>query len=424
MDEFLTVVIRQSTTVWFNTSNFPKTEVGSGKSGAPVQTLENLEMKKTLVAIAALAAFGAQAQSSFTIDGGFDAGYQAINYKGNKVSGINNNGSYTSQINFRGVQDLGGGLKADFRLESDINPVSKQANTGVANSANATTAANANNSVASTWGNGEARVGINGGFGRVDLGAVNFNGISTTGTGMPFGTAIGGGYGAMYRVDVAGTAIRDENAVKYTTPAFSGLNATLYKSNKQTKASNSTANSTTGIVTQQTTFNAALGAYDKLGSQEVGLNYANGPLAASYSTLTQDSVGVGAGVTESKVNTLGANYAVNNAAKVFFLNQTVKTTTGTVATDTSYNAFSATYTMGNTVLMASTGSLKQDGGTNAGKKSTITGLGADYNLSKTTALYARYESIKDEAKMITAASTIDGTDTKRTRTALGLRVTF
>jgi predicted porin len=109
---------------------------------------------------------------------------------------------------------------------------------------------------------------------------------------------------------------------------------------------------------------------------------------------------------------------------VFFLNQTVKTTTGTVATDTSYNAFSATYTMGNTVLMASTGSLKQDGGTNAGKKSTITGLGADYNLSKTTALYARYESIKDEAKMITAASTIDGTDTKRTRTALGLRVTF
>jgi predicted porin len=327
------------------------------------------------------------------------------------------------------VQDLGGGLKADFRLESDINPVSKQANTGVASalttgSGSGATATNAsNNSVASTWGNGEARVGINGGFGRVDLGAVNFNGITTTGTGMPFGTAIGSGYGAMYRVDVAGTAIRDENAVKYTSPAFSGLTATLYKSNKQTKAKDATS-STTGIITQQTTFSGTFGAYDKLGSQEVGLNYANGPLAASYSTLTQDSVGVGTGTTESKVNTLGANYAVNNAAKVFFLNQTVKTTTGTVATDTTSNAFSATYTMGNTVLMASTGSLKQDGGTNAGKKSTITGLGADYNLSKTTALYARYESIKDEAKMITAASTIDGTDTKRTRTALGLRVTF
>ena len=387
-------------------------------------------MKKTLVAIAALASVSAFAQSSFTIDGGFDAGYQAINYKGNSVNGINNNGSYTSQINFRGLQDLGGGLKADFRLESDINPVSKQANTGVASalttgSASGTSATqNSNNSVASTWGNGEARVGLSGNFGRVDLGAVNFNGISTTGTGMPFGTAIGGGYGAMYRVDVAGTAIRDENAVKYTTPTYSGLNATLYKSNKQTKASNSSANSTTGIVTQQTTFNAALGAYDKLGSQELGLNYANGPLAASYSTLAQDSVDVGSGTTESKVNTLGANYAINNAAKVFFLNQTVKTTTGTVATDTKYNALSATYTMGNTVLMASTGSLKQDGGTNAGKKSTITGLGADYNLSKTTALYVRYESIKDEAKMITAAPTIDGSDTKRTRSALGLRVTF
>jgi predicted porin len=325
------------------------------------------------------------------------------------------------------VQDLGGGLKADFRLESDINPVSKQANTGVANSANATAAANANNSVASTWGNGEARVGINGGFGRVDLGAVNFNGITTTGTGMPFGTAIGSGYASMYRVDAAAGAIRDENAVKYTSPAFSGLTATLYKSNKQTKASNSTANATTGIITQQTTFNAALGAYDKLGSQEIGLNYANGPLAASYSTLTQDSVGVGAGVTESKVNTLGANYAVNNAAKVFFLNQTNKNTgAASVATtvDTSYTAFSATYTMGNTVLMASTGSLKADAGTNAGKKSTITGLGADYNLSKTAALYARYETINDKAVVIAAAGTIDGTDTKRTRTALGLRVTF
>jgi predicted porin len=81
-----------------------------------------------------------------------------------------------------------------------------------------------------------------------------------------------------------------------------------------------------------------------------------------------------------------------------------------------------------TVLMASTGSLKADAGDNAGKKSKIMGLGADYNLSKTTALYARYESIKDNAGVISAAGNANFTaatgNVTRARTAFGLRTTF
>jgi hypothetical protein len=38
-------------------------------------------MKKTLVAIAALASVSAFAQTTVTIDGGLDAGYQSIKYK-------------------------------------------------------------------------------------------------------------------------------------------------------------------------------------------------------------------------------------------------------------------------------------------------------------------------------------------------------
>jgi predicted porin len=382
--------------------------------------LENLEMKKTLVAIAALAATGAFAQSSVTIDGGLDAGYQAINYKGNKVSGINGNGSSTSQINFRGVSDLGGGLKADFRVESDWNTASNKGNTGSASTA--TTLGQETVAAASAFGNGELRVGLSGGFGRVDLGAPNMNTLTTLGTGQPFGTAIGGGYASVTRVNAAGNAVRDDNAVKYTSPAFMGLTASLYKSNKQTKASAAAATSTVAG-TQQTSYSTALGAYDKLGSQEVGLNYANGPIAGSYSTLKQDSVDVGTGTTATTVNTLGANYTMG-AFKALVLNQTVKTTTGTVATDTNYTALTGTYTMGNTVLMASTGSLKQDVGSNAGKKSKLTGLGADYNLSKTTALYARYEKIDDQAGAISAAASIDGSEKTRTRTAIGLRTSF
>jgi predicted porin len=398
--------------VWFNSANFPKTEVGSGKSGAPVQTLENLEMKKTLVAIAALAAFGAQAQSSVTIDGGMDAGFQSIDYKGNKVNGFQGNGSSTSQINFRGTSDLGGGLKADFRVESDWSTVSNGANQG-AKKGDGTLANGA------SFGNGEIRTGLAGGFGKVQFGAINQNGLTAFAAGQPFGTAIGGGYGSVTRVNAAGSAVRDDNSFQYVTPSFSGLTGMFLKSNKQTKAG-------TGIATD-TDFSTALGGYDKLGAQEIGVAYSNGPIVANYNTLKQDSKSVGTGTTESTVNTLGANYTMG-AAKFMFLNQTNKNTgAATVAAtvDTAYTALSATYTMGQTVLMASTGSLKAKAGTNNGKKSTLMGLGADYSLSKTTVLYARHESIKDEAGVVATTGFTPATgNVTRTRTALGMRVAF
>jgi hypothetical protein len=127
------------------------------------------------------------------------------------------------------------------------------------------------------------------------------------------------------------------------------------------------------------------------------------------------------------VNTLGANYTMG-AFKILGLNQTNKntgaTTTATTV-DTTYTALTGQYTTGNFVVMASTGTAKADAGTNAGKKSKLTGFGVDYNLSKTTALYLRSESIKDDAVLIAAAATTDVTgNTKRTRTAFGLRTSF
>ena len=60
----------------------------------------------------------------------------------------------------------------------------------------------------------------------------------------------------------------------------------------------------------------------------------------------------------------------------------------------------------------------------AGTKSKLAAVGADYALSKRTAVYARYESIDDKAGAIAAATTIDGAGTKRTRTAVGVRHAF
>ena len=373
-------------------------------------------MKKTLIALAALAATGAFAQSTVSIDGIMDAGYQNINYKGTSVSDVAGNGSSTSQINFRGSEDLGGGLKAEFRVETDWNIVSSQANTGTASSVAPTAPAVAYNSTAGTFGNGEVRVGVAGGFGRVDMGVVNFNTLSTYGVGQPYGTAIGGGYKGVYVNDSTGAAVRAENAIKYVSPSFAGFNVSLYNVTKNTQATKGDYSST-------------IGAYDHQGVQEIGLNYSNGPLNVSYSQLAQDFDGVqaagGAAVVaanyKTTVRTLGANYDFGKGIKAFFLSQQVGADTAGKA-DRNFSSIAGSYTMGNNVFTALIGSGTN--GLNAGKTSTMSSVGYDYNLSKRTAVYARYERIGDDGGFIAAATTLDGQDTARTRTAVGLRHAF
>ena len=377
-------------------------------------------MKKSLIALAALAATASFAQSSVTIDGVMDAGFQAINYKGNSVNGINGNGSSTSQINFRGNFDLGSGLKADFRVETDWNTVSNNANQGakntpVAGNLTSGTGTYTDSTLAngSSFGNGEIRTGLAGGFGKVQFGAINNNTLIANLTGQPFGTAIGSGHGAIIRSNAAGTAVRNDNSVQYISPNFSGFDVAYLQSNAQSKAVDSTS-------VKSTSFSSSMGAYDQAGVKELSVSYANGPLAARFTNLKQQNLAA-LGAADTTTNTLGANYALG-AAKVFLWNQ--KNSAADNSFNTSGTTVSATYTMGATTLMAQMGSVKSSAGATNGKKSTLTGLGFDYALSKTTFVYGRYEAIDDKAALIAAAATIDGTDSKRTRTALGLRVGF
>jgi len=362
-------------------------------------------MKKSLVALAALAATSAFAQ--FSIDGVMDAGIGTINYKGNSVTGVYNNGSATSQINFRGKHDLGGGMSADFRVETDWNTVSNNGNQGAKN-ADGTLAA------ASTFGNGEIRTGLAGGFGRVDLGAVNYTTLDATLTGQPFGTAIGSGFRTLYVNDARATsAVRADNAVKYTSPAISGISLTLYNSSKQTKSG-------TGIATD-TNFATSYGAYDQVGVKEYGLKYSNGPLNAVYTSLKQDNNNVGTGNTEDTVNTLGANYAFG-ASKVMVLNQTNKNNAASARNNKTFT-ISGTHTMGAVTLMLQTGGTENA----AGAKSKFTGFGADYAFSKMAFAYFRMEKNDNNGGTVNAAltpSTISGSGNNFDRSSLGLRVAF
>lgn len=77
----------------------------------------------TVAALLALAAGTANAQSSVTLFGIVDVNVRNVNNSGvGSNTTLNNNGLNSSRFGFRGVEDLGGGLKAGFWLESDIAP--------------------------------------------------------------------------------------------------------------------------------------------------------------------------------------------------------------------------------------------------------------------------------------------------------------
>ncbi|MCK7499946.1 MAG: porin [Comamonadaceae bacterium] len=81
-------------------------------------------MKKSLLALAALTAFAgaASAQSSVTLFGVVDLSARAPNTTTARPATRNwlNDGNASSRLGFRGVEDLGGGLKAGFWLEGRL----------------------------------------------------------------------------------------------------------------------------------------------------------------------------------------------------------------------------------------------------------------------------------------------------------------
>ena len=110
-------------------------------------------MKKSLLALAVLGGFAgvASAQSSVTLYGTVDLnGRYVKNDGGQRRVSLSQDGINSSQLGFRGVEDLGGGLKASFVLLAGVN-----ADTGSAN--------------AQFW-NRRATVSLSGGFGEVRLG--------------------------------------------------------------------------------------------------------------------------------------------------------------------------------------------------------------------------------------------------------------
>src|SRR4051812_3948147 len=133
-------------------------------------------MKKTLIALAALATAGvASAQSSVTLFGVVDLSYENVHTAAGRVSGLAPSANSSSRLGFRGVEDLGGGMSASFWLEAAIAPQSGISSSGTTGNnqnppaAGATPLFNGATAGGLTF-NRRSTVSLSGGFGEVRLG--------------------------------------------------------------------------------------------------------------------------------------------------------------------------------------------------------------------------------------------------------------
>ncbi|MDH6167897.1 putative porin, partial [Variovorax boronicumulans] len=271
-------------------------------------------MKKSLVALAALAVAGvASAQSSVTLFGVVDAsisGYSSTSRDLNGATFLNPfyvnkgsikasrrelaNGAYnSSRLGFRGTEDLGGGLAASFWLEAPISNDDGQ--TGVSTFARRST------------------VSLSGGFGELRLGRdytatfwndTVFDPFGTNGVGTSLIFTANNGFNAFNgaaATPVPGVPsvfgsnyVRTSNSIGYFLPPnLGGFYGQLqYAFSEKTKYSPGTA-------TPDVANNSRAGRY--VGGR---FGYANGPLdvAIAYGSSTVgDQYYVG---TTNKVNTL------------------------------------------------------------------------------------------------------------------------
>jgi general bacterial porin, GBP family len=310
-------------------------------------------MKKTLIALATLAAVSgtAFAQSSVTISGGYGLAV------GTSKFGADSSGAQivrqTGNLNFAGTEDLGGGLKANFQLQTSIGSIATT-NTGAANGATAP----------ATLGDRGANVSLSGGFGTafVGRGASAVRGLwGAIGdvSQLPVPTGISAGAGASGD-DGARVIYGDaySNYVAYATPAMNGFSASVALAPVQT------ANVGTGAANKDTT--------------SFSLQYANGPLAAAVNLTDAAATG------GYKLTTILASYDFG-VAKIGVTQQSVSLNAGGVNPGDGV-AVTAAAPIGAGILSAGFGKRSASASTSAtfGDDVKQTFVGYRYNLSKRT----------------------------------------
>lgn len=321
-------------------------------------------MKKSLIALAVLAASGAaMAQSSVQVYGIADVWFGNVNTgaPGAKVSTtqLTSGGLSGSRWGLQGSEDLGGGLKAVFKLEQGFN------------------ADNGTVSTANTAFGRQAYVGLAGGFGQVVFGN------AWTATDDIFGASNSGFDSALSATNAVWVASgtyssNPGNTIKYNSPSFGGFSAAASFSLDENAAASR------DIV-------------------DFSLSYAAGPVAANFAYQVQNNA------VDTKINTLNGSYDLGVAKLLASYARTdaagVKSTDYQIGADVPLSSaltLSAGYANSKT--------------TSTARKASGWGVALGYALSKRTTVYGGFRD---------AATKTAGVKTSETTVyAVGLRHTF
>lgn len=315
----------------------------------PVSTVAKLGLALSLAAMSA----SALAQTSVVISGVIDLGVntQTSAATGDRTTSVQNGGYQTSFLQFGGTEDLGGGMKAEFRLGTFF-----QANTGVDG-----------RFPGDSFFSRDANVGLSGDFGRVTLGrqisplylsTLLFNPFDDS---FAFSPIIQHTYNAFGAGNVVNADSGYSNAISYSTPDMQGLSAkVLYTLAGQQGISN---------------------------SYSANLLYFHGPFAATlaYENTTADNTNSFVGVyptgSTQKIAQFGMSYDFA-PAKLYF--QYENSDTPGIASSLNTFQVGTKINVGRGNILASY--AKTDGVVDHKTFS----LGYDYDLSKRTDVYTMY----------------------------------
>jgi len=393
-------------------------------------------MKKSLLALAAMGAFAgaAQAQSSVSVYGIYDGGYSVTKTDMSTAAGVKTatqSGGFTggesasSRIGFRGVEDLGKGLSANFNLELGITAGTGEVGTTPA----AFTAANGGITTGATQGSDTGvRTSIVG-LSSKELGSLavgrQLTGMHAILAGDVWGgnnmagditysgitsTAAGAGVTASGRINSVTT--RSSNMLTYTSPTLMGANLRADYGNTTSQA----AGSQPGIQY------AIKGIY---------AGYKYGPVTAKIGrveAVSNEALAVTAAYAGSKTVVTGGNIMYQDKGlTVQYTNGRNLTETYTVAAGyiqgsaVKANKISASYQIGAVMPFVQYGQGVSEGvrtGANLATDDKAFQIGSEYALSKRSSLYAAYGSHKKSLKSNSTAAT------EVTDMAVGLRHTF
>ena len=326
-------------------------------------------MKKSLLALAVLTAVSgaAFAQSSVTLYGKVDLGL-VLDSGGAAGKSVRLDSGVTggSRIGFKGVEDLGGGMKASFQLETGYCADS------AAGAPNFCTGSN-------QFMGRQAHGDLTGAFGALSAGrqySIGFNNLSTI---DPFGTGFAGQINNI--VDPSG--IRLNNSVTYATPNVGGF-----------------------VASAEIAFGEQTGNWEANRETGAGLTYASGPAYVGFSFYdVGNSTGTGAA---RKNYTLGGTYDFG-VIKVHALAQK---STGPSTLDVLDLMGGVTVPVAGGNVLASY--IHHNDRTAADKDAQQLGVGYIYPLSKRTSLYGAFARIQNQhgAAFTVGNATAAGTGNK------------